>query len=127
MRILGPKEDLASLYGEARVFVAPTRYAAGIPHKAHEAAAHGIPMVVSPLLASQLGWSAGKECLVAGTPLEFAKACTELYTDESLWTRLREQALERVRLELNPEAFGQTVRRLLAGLAMRRSSAFSAD
>src|SRR5262249_4608399 len=57
VRITGHLPDLMEVYDSARVFVAPTRYAAGIPHKAHEAAARGIPIVATPLLASQLGWS----------------------------------------------------------------------
>ena len=35
-----------------KVFIAPTRFAAGIPHKVHEATANGIPCVTTELLAN---------------------------------------------------------------------------
>src|SRR5208283_5312094 len=44
VRIAGQREDLAELYNQARVFVVPTRYAAGIAYKAHEAASFGVPL-----------------------------------------------------------------------------------
>jgi hypothetical protein len=37
-----------------RVFAAPTRYSPGIPLKVHDAAAHGLPVVRTPLMAEQL-------------------------------------------------------------------------
>jgi O-antigen biosynthesis protein len=46
IQVLGSVVDLAPLYNSARVVVVPTRYAAGIPYKAHEAPSFGVPMVV---------------------------------------------------------------------------------
>jgi O-antigen biosynthesis protein len=43
VRVLGAQQDLRPLYEQARVFVVPTRYAAGLPFKAYEAAAFGVP------------------------------------------------------------------------------------
>src|SRR5262249_14438914 len=65
VNITGHLSDLTELYNSARVFIAPTRYAAGIPHKVHEAAARGVPVVATPLIASQLGWTDGDCLLVA--------------------------------------------------------------
>ena len=67
---LGPVDDLAPLYLGSRIFVAPTRFAAGIPRKVHDAASQGLPCVVTPLLAEQLSWCEGKEVLV-GADVEF--------------------------------------------------------
>ncbi len=57
VRITGYLPDLTELYANARLFIAPTRYAAGLPHKIHEAAARGLPVVATPLLAGQLEWT----------------------------------------------------------------------
>lgn len=115
VRITGPVIDLTGLYDAARVFIAPTRFAAGISHKVHEAAARGLPVVSTPLIASQLGWRDGELLLVGGEPNEFARQCIELHTNEKLWVKLREAALARVRAECSPEAFerklGQIVER----------------
>ena len=67
-------DDLTPLYDDARVFVAPTRYSAGISLKVIEAAARGVPIVCTPLVARQLGWISGEELLTAETPAEFACA-----------------------------------------------------
>src|SRR5215469_3595713 len=84
----------------------PTRFCAGTPYKAHEAAAHGVPMVVTPIIRDQLGWTDGQDCLVAGSAKEFADKCILLLNDAALWTTLRENALRRVSSELSSDAFG---------------------
>lgn len=109
LMLLGQVRDLAPIYDGARVFIAPTRYAAGIPHKVHEAAAHGVPSVVTPLLAEQLGWRDGEELLVGHDSESFAAQCSRLYRDEELWTRIRENALDRVRKDCDPAGFRRTI------------------
>ena len=105
VRITGQLPELTELYDSARVFIAPTRYSAGIPQKVHDAAARGLPIVATPLLASQLGWSDGSPILVAGDPGSFAARCIDLYTDEGLWNRLRKAAIERIQEDCSPELF----------------------
>jgi glycosyltransferase involved in cell wall biosynthesis len=103
--ITGHVEDLGPLYNQARVFVAPTRYAAGIPHKVHEAAARGLPVVATPLLAEQLGWESGSSLLAAGDAEAFAKHCIELHSDGALWSRLRERGLNNISRECSVKVF----------------------
>jgi glycosyltransferase involved in cell wall biosynthesis len=110
---------LTSLYNEARVFVVPTRYAAGIPYKAHEAASFGVPLVVSNLIGEQLGWLHGSECLAAGTPIAFAGECCRLYQDPNLWKQLRSNALLRVVNELSNEVFGKAVASVITNLSLK--------
>src|SRR5664280_1576577 len=116
VRILGRQDELTSLYNEARVFVVPTRYAAGIPYKAHEAASFGVPLVVSNLIGEQLGWLHGSECLMAGTPIAFASECCRLYQDPDLWTRLRSTALLRVINDLSDQVFDKAVASAMANV-----------
>ncbi len=94
--VTGTVKSLLPYYRSARVFVAPTRYAAGTPRKLLEAASFGIPSVVTPLLAGQLNWTDGRETLTGADPKTFADAVVRLYTDESLWAHLRQSALERI-------------------------------
>src|SRR5262249_29154155 len=112
-RVLGYVPDLSECYDCARVFVAPTRFGAGIPHKVHEAAAHGLPVVATPLLATQLGWRDGSNLAVGSDVEEFAAKCIELYTNEDLWTRLRKAALEAVQAECSTEMFENRLRQIL--------------
>ncbi|MDB5803877.1 MAG: wbbL4 [Betaproteobacteria bacterium] len=109
VRLHGRVDDLAPFYATARVFVAPTRFASGTPQKVYEAAAHGVPVVASGLLAGQLGWRDQAELLAGDCPRSFAAACARLYSDAGLWASLRQQALARVRQECDPVCFGATL------------------
>lgn len=106
---LGLVEDLAPLYDRARIFVAPTRFGAGIPLKAHQAAAFGVPIVCTSLVAEQLGWDDGQTVLVADDARGFAEQCCRLYQDPDLWTRLRDSALRRVERDCSPHLFRQSL------------------
>jgi glycosyltransferase involved in cell wall biosynthesis len=100
--------DLTPLYDRARLFVAPTRFAAGIPYKIHHAAAHGLPVVCTPLLSRQLGW--GDEVRAAE---DLAAAVCDLYGDEAAWQRQRDAALARVTADCDPQKFAAALREAL--------------
>jgi hypothetical protein len=127
LEILGPVEDLRPLFEEARLMIAPTRYAAGIPHKAHQAAAYAVPMVVTPLIAEQLGWQPGRDLLAEAEPTAFAAACARLWTDPALWAEVRHQALARCTEDCSPEVFHREVAEMLATIPRRRQAAAPAS
>ena len=112
--LLGPVADLEALFNKCRVFVAPTRYAAGIPHKVHQAASLGVPVVATSLLARQLGWEDGRHLLVADTAEEFATAVSKLFEDADLWEAIRTAALQKVAQECSPEAFRADLMRVIS-------------
>ncbi|MDR3505395.1 MAG: glycosyltransferase [Acidocella sp.] len=112
----GELDDLAGLYDASRLFIAPTRFAAGTPYKIYEAASFGLPCVVTPLLATQLGWAGGRELLAANDPRGFARQIARLYRDEALWTALRHNALARLEREHRPEDFAVRVREILTAV-----------
>jgi GT2 family glycosyltransferase/glycosyltransferase involved in cell wall biosynthesis len=119
VQILGKQDDLRALYDRARVFVVPTRYAAGIPFKAHEAAGFGVPMVVSPLIDKQMRWEHGKNYFAPGQLNEMAEYCVLLYSDERLWELFRASSLARVKTELSSDAFANAVKSILANVKGR--------
>lgn len=114
VRFHGRVDDLAPCFDAARVFVVPTRYAAGLPHKAHEAAAHGLPMVATPLIASQLGWR--DELLIGGEAQAFAAACVRLHEDEVLWQETQSRSVAAVARDCSPAIFDATVSALMAAV-----------
>ncbi len=119
-QILGASSDLRGLYDRSRVVVIPTRYAAGVPYKAHEAAAHGVPMVVSPIIASQLRWDHGSDYFAASDLDQMADYCIRLYRDRDVWNSIRTNSLARVAAELSPAAFSDGLRRVLEEATRRR-------
>ena len=112
----GAVADLKPLYDGNRVFVAPTRFAAGAPYKVFEAASHGLPVVATELLRRELGWSREQEILSADAddPATFAAAVLALYRNETLWRTVREGALRRLQRENGRAGFAEAVAGVLA-------------
>jgi GT2 family glycosyltransferase len=105
VRIVGTVDDLDPWYARVRAFVIPTRYAAGIPLKLYEASAFGVPSVVTPLVATQVGWRDRSELLVGASPEDFARGVIELYSDQALWERVRTRAVAAVERDCSRVAF----------------------
>lgn len=112
--LLGRVDDLAAWYAKCRIFVAPTRFSAGIPLKVVEAAGYGLPVVATSLLARQLGWEDRVELLVGDDPETFAKQCLRLYREPDLWAGVRAAALRRIDREYSRDCFHNAVAALLA-------------
>lgn len=111
---MGRQESIEEFYDDCRVFIAPTRFAAGIPHKVHEAAANGIPSVVTPLLAGQLNWHDETELLVAETGEEFTRQCLRLYQDETLWRAVQDGGSAAVARDCSEQGFRDSLYGLFA-------------
>jgi O-antigen biosynthesis protein len=105
VELVGATTDLTPSYDRSRVFVAPMRYGAGIPLKVVDAAARGVPVVGTALVAEQLGWRDGDEMLAAADPERFAEQCVRAYEDFEVWRSLRTAALARVEQEWSPARF----------------------
>ncbi len=120
VHIAGVVDDLTAMYDDHRVFVAPTRFGAGIPHKVHEAAAHGLPVVSTGLLAAQLGWEDRVHLSVADAAETFAGRLIELYTDPTLWKSMRVGALERVGVDCSLERFNAQLDSVFADPVMAK-------
>lgn len=110
---LGKVEDLTMLYDSSRLFVAPTRFSAGIPLKILDAASYGLPVVATSLLGNQLDWKHETELLVAESEVAFAAECVRLYQNAELWDDLRQAALRRVSDDNSPEAFSARLREII--------------
>ena len=108
----GKLRNIEAIYNRCRVFIAPTRFAAGIPHKVHEACEMGIPCVTSKLLAEQLQWTHEKELLIGITARDFADQCVRLHENGELWGKIRENSLQAIRRECSKEKFKDTLEQL---------------
>jgi O-antigen biosynthesis protein len=121
---LGSVRDLADEYARARIFIAPTRFAAGVPFKVHEAFSYGLPVVGSRLIGEQLAHG-GKEtdALLAATVNddgeEFAGACLALLNDDQLWLEKHEAAIAYINTFCAPSALRGVIDTLLSQLGQR--------
>jgi glycosyltransferase involved in cell wall biosynthesis len=102
--VVGYVRNPRRYYERCRVFVNPTRYAAGIPLKLIEAMSFGIPTVVTDVAAAGLGLKNNEQALVCTTDEELAKKTIALYQNEDLWLQVQRAALAYVRESCNPSA-----------------------
>ncbi len=122
LTLVGPADDLGPHFANARLMVAPTRFSAGIPLKVGQAAAYGVPVVATDILADQLDWTPGQDLLTATTAEEFADACATLYSDQAMWERIRASALERCAADFSLSKFHDTVAEIVRSIPERRIS-----
>lgn len=121
--LVGPVRDPSLLYASHRIFVAPTRFAGGIPFKVHEAASYGLPVVASDLLCRQLGWRNGMEIVSGGDndPVRFADQLVALHTSRELWDTVRTGALEILEHENSEKAYKVRLNSILRDVLAPRS------
>lgn len=114
--VVGRVESVSDYYNTHRVFVAPTRFAGGIPYKIHEAAAHGIPIVGSDILCEQIGWQPNEDMLApeVGNAAAFAAAIIDLYNERELWQKLRYNILQRIKHENTIENYVSEIKNILS-------------
>lgn len=91
--VTGYVQDVGPYFKNCRLSVAPLRYGAGIKGKITQSLSLGLPVVTTPIGIEGMKGAEGKGCLVADTPHEFAKAVVKLYSDEILWTSLRDDGI----------------------------------
>lgn len=111
----GLVDDLPQLFSRARLFVAPTRYAAGIPHKVHLASSFGIPALTTSLIAEQIGWAGQEALLLADTPAEFADAVRSAFSDPSRLSVIRRHMIRAFNQDCDPVAFSQNIKDIVDG------------
>ncbi|WP_026567606.1 glycosyltransferase [Bacillus sp. UNC41MFS5] len=111
----GKMEDLWDVYNRSKVFVVPTRYASGIPLKLIGSLAHGLPSVVTPLIADQLELNENT-LLIGADPEDFAQKVIQCYTDEKTWMGLRENGLQYIKNEFQLQKFKQDLIKIMQGI-----------
>ncbi|MAP21502.1 MAG: glycosyl transferase [Alteromonadaceae bacterium] len=90
IEMVGFAEHLDDVFHNHRVFVAPLLSGAGIKGKVLESMAYGLPAVLTSVAAEGTGLTHGVSACVAEKANEFAQSIIELYDDEQVWNKYRE-------------------------------------
>ena len=77
---VGYIDHLEEIYTKHRIFIAPLLSGAGIKGKVINALSYGIPTILTPTAAEGIGLRHGYDCLIAGSPQEWADAIKQLTT-----------------------------------------------
>lgn len=121
VKVLGYVPDLLPEYENARLFVVPHLFSAGIPAKLLEAMSFGLPAVISRHIADQMEIKEEEMFLIADDDAMFASKILRLYGDEALWHRLRRNALFFIRENYSAEKMTRRLGKIFhAALAVRR-------
>lgn len=113
--IEGFVDDVAEVYHNCRIFIAPLRYGAGIKGKVIGALASGTPTIMTTLAAEGIGISRGIEAITADNVSEWVSAISTLYADEKRWNEMSERALAFTRMNFS---FENGLAKMRAALAM---------
>lgn len=110
---LGAVPEVEPILRRHRVMLAPTRFAAGLPHKVQHGIAMGIPVVTTELIASQMGWSNGEGLMASNNAWEFASHIVRLYNDPGLWEQVQAAGMACISRECNPQRQANALARSL--------------
>ena len=120
VRFTGWVPTVTPLFDEARVFVAPLRFGAGMKGKIGQAMALGLPVVTTTIGAEGMDLTDGENVLIRDDAASFADAVLELHENEHLWGKLSSAAIDVVRNRWSSAVMGARLRQLLAEAANAR-------
>jgi glycosyltransferase involved in cell wall biosynthesis len=85
VKVVGYVQDPTPYFNNARVFVAPLRYGAGMKGKIGHSMSLGLPVVTTDIGAEGMMLRDGENVLIGDSPEQFAENVIKLYTDDALW------------------------------------------
>ncbi|RZL39213.1 MAG: glycosyltransferase, partial [Pedobacter sp.] len=102
IKVPGYLEDVSDYFLEARIFVAPLRYGAGMKGKIGQSLEFGLPIVSTSIGAEGMDLTHEKNVLIADNAEDFANEIVRLYNDEKVWSGIRKNAFNAI-AEYTPE------------------------
>ena len=109
VRIRGYVPDVEPYLRNARVFVAPLRFGAGIKGKVGEAMAHGLPVVTTSIGAEGFGLTHELDVMIGDDPTSFAEGIQHLYLQKELWERVATNSRLQIKKHFTPEVVAETI------------------
>jgi glycosyltransferase involved in cell wall biosynthesis len=124
IEVRGYVEDLAALFAECRMSVAPLRYGGGIKGKIVSSLSHGVPVVATSMAAEGMALRAGHDILVADTPEAMADEMIRLTEDDSLWQAISDNGLRAFDQTFSLASGGSAVLAVVDGLMEQRRATY---
>lgn len=113
LRLIGPVDDLSTIYQQARISICPMLQGTGLKIKVAEALAHGLPVVALP--AGLIGMTASKDgCLEVHTPEEFARTIFTLLSAPAQWSIISGKARQTAANLFSIDTISRSLDRMLA-------------
>lgn len=112
--VTGHLPEVDDHFRQARVFVSPLRYGAGMKGKIGHAMALGLPVVTTTIGAEGMSLVDGEDAVIRDGAEAFAAGVVSLYRDAVLWQRLSTRSQEIVRERWSPDAMRGRLDELLS-------------
>jgi len=106
--------ELAIQLTEARVFVAPLRYGAGVKGKIGQAIEYGLPVVTTKIGSEGMYLKNNESCIEADTTDSFAEGCIKLYTNKEIWNKVQTNARQSLEVNFSIEEATNNLKELLS-------------
>jgi polysaccharide biosynthesis protein PslH len=119
VKITGFVQDLAAVYNEASVVVAPLRFGAGTQNKVLEAMAMGIPVVCSNIGFAGLGIESGEGAIMQTEAASFAESVVRLLGDEVLRRKVGHKGMNVIRSRFGWDAIARQLEAYLVQVARK--------
>jgi glycosyltransferase involved in cell wall biosynthesis len=89
-------EDVSQYFLNARAFVAPLRYGAGMKGKIGQSLEFGLPIVSTTIGAEGMNLIHEENVLIADRPADFSDQIIRIYQDQVLWTKIKQNAFQSI-------------------------------
>ncbi|MFH0729723.1 MAG: glycosyltransferase [Pseudomonadota bacterium] len=101
--VTGYLADVSPFFRNAKVFVSPLRYGAGVKGKVGQSMAHGLPVVTTSMGAEGMGLIDGVNALITDDADEFCRKVEALYNDKALWEKISDNGLRVIEKHFSPD------------------------
>ncbi len=117
VQVTGFIKDLATVYNEASVVVAPLRFGAGTQNKVLEAMAMGVPVVCSNIGYKGLGIQSGQGAIMQTDAQAFANSVIALLNNQSLREATGKQGIDVIHNRFGWDSVATTLEKYLIAIS----------
>lgn len=108
--------DVTEYFNDAKLFIAPLRFGAGMKGKIGQSLSYALPIITSDIGAEGIGLKTNENFILANSADEFIAAILKLYNDQELWHQISEGSKE-VLKKYHPNQVKNIVESLLLNLS----------
>ena len=112
--VTGFVEDVKPYFDQAKVFVAPLRYGAGMKGKIGQSMSLGLPVVTTSIGAEGMNLKNGKHAFISEDPEGIAQNIAMLSSDEAKWNELSTAGMGHME-EYSPEIVSVKINEIVLG------------
>ena len=113
VQVVGAVAELATLFDQVRLTVAPLRFGAGIKGKVLDSFAAGVPCVMTPIAAEGLALSPSLQALIGQSPDQLANLIWRLHKDVELNAKSAAAGLDLIAREFSTKQVRQSLQAAL--------------